>query len=63
MKMTREQVADLLLRMNDDCSNVVLVSDICEYKGGSLENMLKDIANGWVFEIKDNAVKEVTPAL
>ena len=64
MKMTREQVADLLLKAKDDLSNVVLVtSQIHEYSVMTLENMMRDIANGFVFKIKDNSVKEVTPAL
>ena len=61
MKMTKQEVADLLLKANNDLSNVVLVtSQIHEYSVMTLENMMRDIANGFVFEIKDNRVKEIT---
>lgn len=59
--MTKEQVAELLLKMNDDLSNVVFENEnIRLKKPPTLEAILKDIANGWVFEIKDNSVKEIT---
>lgn len=59
--MTKQEVADLLLRMNDDCSNVEFVEVMTpvNYKP-SLESVLNDIANGFTFRIKDNRVKEVT---
>ena len=63
MKMTREEVADLLLRMKDDCSNVEDYDGngkFYEARGHTLETLLYHISKGAFFRIKDNSVKEVT---
>jgi len=66
MKMTRQEVAELLLNMNEDMSNVeCLHSDGWKSPGAqTVSDMLHFIAdNNDIYRIKDNSVKEVTPAL
>jgi len=63
MKMTKQKVAELLLNMNDDCSNVEIFDGGWRLSNRVLGDILFNISNGIVYRIKDNSVKEVTPAL
>lgn len=67
MKMTREQVAELLLKANEDLSNVELHEEEDKWyptKHMSVSEILAGIATlGYIYRIKDNAVKEITPDL
>ena len=70
MKMTRQQVADLLLNANEHFSNVeeyIYVGDKKQWRDNrtwNIESILYNISkNDSIYRIKDNSVKEVTPAL
>lgn len=66
MKMTREQVADLLLKANDDLSNVECLHS-CDWSDTGArdvpEMLFHIVVDNDVYRIKDNAVKEVTKDL
>jgi len=65
MKMTQQEVANLMLNMNGDCSNVERYST-SEKKWEDIDThdncsqVLHGIALGHNYRIKDNSVKEVT---
>lgn len=70
MKMTRQQVADLLLNANEHFSNVeeyIYVGDKKQWRDNrtwNIESILYNISkNDSIYRIKDNAVKEVTKEL
>lgn len=65
MKMTRQEVIDLLQNMNEDCSNVVeyipITNKYQDVATHDNENqILIGIGMGRIYRIKDNSVKEVT---
>lgn len=63
MKMTREQVADLLLRMNDDFSNVEVKNMLGVWERTEVDNLksfFNELSKDSLFRIKDNSVKRIT---
>ena len=64
MKMTRKQVADLLLKANDDFRNVEVLTVVSgnwfDTDIDNAEELLKQIIMGFVFRIKDNAIKKLS---